>query len=73
MSDKIKFIDISHLDRMCRQRAVFARRNEPCSFSNDDSLTFETLSYLELTKLQCEIIRDNIVEIIRFADTGRTK
>lgn len=80
MADKIKFVDISYLLmqhnilEMKRSRGVFAPRflNGICiSSENYTPDAVEMLSYVELTRFQCQIIRDNIVEIIRFADTGK--
>ena len=82
MTDKIKFIDISYLLMQHdileakRSKGVFAPRYlngvhiSECSESHTPE-AFDMISYVELTRFQCQIIRDNIVEIIRFADTGK--
>ena len=70
--DVLKFIDISYLApfrESRRRRAVFAIRNIECEVIEEhDSITVTELPYLELTQFQCQIIRDNIVDIVRFAD-----
>lgn len=82
MVDKIKFVDIAYLEQQHnmleakRIRGVFAPRymdNEFVSFESESHTpdAFDILPYVELTRFQCQIIRDNIVEVIRFADTGR--
>lgn len=78
MTDKIKFIDVKYLTDRYRsfeerhKRSIFCPRfldNHVCS-EKVDIKPMDILPYLELTRFQCQIIRDNIVEIIRFADTG---
>ena len=76
MSDKILFIDVSSLKKVSESQAeaVFIGENHFfCKFTKEAEakVVSDTLEYLSLSKLQCQIIRDNIVEIIRFADTGR--
>jgi hypothetical protein len=74
MSDKILFIDVSNLKKTLDSpaKAVFVGKDSFfCKLEKemDAHMVCNALAYLELTQLQCQIIRDNIVEIIRFADT----
>lgn len=78
MSDKIKFVDISYLERAYgyleakRRRAAFCPHFISANFGEEDcNITMDVFPYVELTQFQCQIIRDNIAEVIRFADTGR--
>jgi len=78
MTDKIKFVDISYLEKASnqleskRQRGIFTPRYVECHIGEDfNPDIIDVLPYVELTRFQCQIIRDNIVEVIRFADTGR--
>ena len=76
MNDKIIFVDVAGLKKApgSQAEAVFVGKdNFFCKFvkETDVEIVCNTLEYLQLTRLQCQIVRDNIVEIIRFADTGR--
>ncbi len=76
MSDKIIFVDITSLKKAKDKyaEAVFVGKdNFFCKFvkETETQMVCDPIEYLQLTRLQCQIIRDNLVEIIRFADTGR--
>jgi len=38
-----------------------------------EEILYSDTSYLELTRLQCQIIIDNLPEVVRFADSGVVK
>lgn len=72
--DKIIFIDIDSVKKtkQLNAKAVFIRNDELCyKVTDENTISYDALNYLELTRLQCQIVRDNIVEVIRFADTGK--
>lgn len=70
--DVIKFIDITYLApyrESRKRRAAFAIKDIIAdAVPEHASMTVEALPYIELTQFQCQIIRDNLVDIIRFAD-----
>ena len=78
MSDKIIFVGVTGLRKASRSQdeAVFVGKANFCygfMKETEAGIVCNTLEYLQLTKLQCQIVRDNIVEIIRFADTSEVE
>lgn len=80
MVNKLIFVDKKYLAKTMEEyiantrRACFVPRNMPCSiFTENEPITMDYMPILELTREQCQIVRDNIVEVVRFADTGRLK
>lgn len=75
MTDKLIFVDKKILQKACNDysRICITSKGE---FSNSipekEAVTMDILPYLELTRFQCQIIADNLVSIVRFADSGKT-
>lgn len=77
MSDKLIFLDTRNL-RMVpgkNSKAVFIGRDGLLSKIQgaSEEILYSDTPYLELTRLQCQIIIDNLAEVVRFADSGVVK
>ena len=77
MSDKLIFLDTRNL-RMVpgkNSKAVFIGGDGLLSKIQgaSEEILYSDTSYLELTRLQCQIIIDNLPEVVRFADSGVVK
>lgn len=78
MSDKLIFLDTRNLKQIPNKntKAVFiGKDNFLCRIQNESDavLYSDVVNYLELTRLQCQIIIDNLPEVVRFADSGVVK
>lgn len=77
MSDKLIFLDTRNLRKVPgkNSKAVFIGKDGLLSKIQgaSEEILYSDTPYLELTRLQCQIIIDNLAEVVRFADSGVVK